>query len=208
MPAPGSFCMPKSQRRTRADSRSAILTGVLIMLVLATGCDLFATRTPEPPGTETGAYLQPDTPDQVLENLRNAIAELNAPNYRRSFSDGFRFQPTAEAEAQNPSIWNGWSAQEEESYFRALVEAARLTSGNELRLTDIEQTAGSVRYTVDASYVLVLNHRSTELPNTLQGRVAWSIEKGQDGLWYIATWTDNSIGTAASWSDLKAAFIK
>ena len=159
-------------------------------------------------GTETGAYLQPDTPDQVLENLRNAIAELNAPNYRRSFSDGFRFQPTAEAEAQDPSIWNGWGAQEEESYFRALVEAARLTSGNELRLTDIEQTAGSVRYTVEASYVLVLNHRSTELPNTLQGRVAWSIEKGQDGLWYIATWTDNSIGAAASWSDLKAAFIK
>ena len=100
--------MPKSQRRTHADSRSAILTGVLIMLVLATGCYLFATRTPEPPGTEPGAYRQPDTPDQVLENLRYAIAELNAPNYRRSFSDDFRFQPTAEAEAQDPSIWNGW----------------------------------------------------------------------------------------------------
>ena len=87
-------------------------------------------------------------------------------------------------------------------YFGGAVDAVLM------RLTDIEQTAGSVRYTVEASYVLVLNHRSTELPNTLQGRVAWSIEKGQDGLWYIATWTDNSIGAAASWSDLKAAFIK
>ena len=181
---------------------------MLIMLVFATGCDLFATRMPEPPGTETGTFLQPDTPDQVLENLRFAISELNAPNYRRSFSDDLHFQPTAEAEANDPAIWNGWGVQEEESYFRALVEAARLTSGNELRLTDVEQTAGPERYTVDASYVLVFNHRSTELPNRLQGRVAWSIEKGQDGLWYIATWTDNSTGTAASWSDLKAAFIK
>ncbi len=200
--------MPKSQRQTYVDFRSAILTGVLIMLAFATGCELFATRTPEPPGTETGVFLQPDTPDQVLENLRYAIAELNAPNYRRSFSDDFRFEPTAEAEARDPSIWNGWGAREEESYFRALVEAARLTSGNDLRLTDVEQTAGPVRYTVDASYVLVLNHRSTTLANTLQGRVAWSIEKGQDGLWYIVTWTDNSIAAAASWSDLKAAFIK
>jgi len=164
--------MPKSQRRTRVDPRSTIRTRALILLVFATGCDLFATRAPEPPGTETGTFLQPDTPDQVLENLRFAIAELNAPNYRRSFSDDLHFQPTVEAEANDPAIWNGWGVQEEESYFRALVEAARLTSGNELRLTDVEQTAGPDRYTVDASYVLVFNHRSAELPNRLQGRVA------------------------------------
>ena len=185
-----------------------MLSAALIALALAAGCDLFATREPEEPGAETGTYLQPDTPDQVLENVRSAISELNAPNYRRSFSDAFRFQPTAEAEAKDPAIWNGWGAHQEESYFRALVEAARLTSGNELRLTDIEQTAGPERYTVDAAYALAFNHRRPELPTTLRGRVAWSIEKGQDGLWYIASWTDNSISDAASWSDLKAAFIK
>ena len=200
--------MQRSQRRTHVDACPAILPCALIALALAAGCDLFDTRTPEPPGTETGTYLQPDTPDQVLENLRSAISELNAPNYRRSFANEFRFQPTAEAEAKDPAIWNGWGAQEEESYFRALVEAARLTSGNELRLTDIEQTAGAERYTVDAAYVLAFNHRRPELPSALRGRVAWSIEKGPDGLWYIASWTDHSVGDAASWSDLKAAFIK
>ncbi len=185
-----------------------MLPCMLVALALAAGCDLFATRTPDAPGTETGTYLQPDTPDQVLDNLRSAISELNAANYRRSFANEFQFQPTAEAEAKDPAIWDGWSAQEEESYFRALVEAARLTSGNELRLTDMEQTAGPDRYTVDAAYVLAFNHRRPELPNALRGRVAWSIEKGQDGLWYIASWTDHSVGEAASWSDLKAAFIK
>lgn len=183
-------------------------TWIVLLLVVLAGCDLFAPRRPEPPIDDSGTYVQPDTPDQVIENLRNAVAELNAQNYRRSFADDFVFEPTATAQARDQSIWNGWSVQDEESYFRALAEAARLTSGNELRLNDTETTAGETLFTVNASYLLTVNHRRPDLPNTLQGRLVWTIEQGQDGLWRITRWSDRELGDAASWSDLKADFIQ
>lgn len=186
-----------------------ILRPTLILLLVAiAGCDLFSTRTPEEPLGETGTFLQPDTPAQVVENIRNAVAELNAQNYRRSFAEDLLFEPTARAEASDPSIWTGWGPQAEESYFRALVEAARLTAENELRLNDVDETAGDMQHTLDASYLLTVNHRRSDLPTTLQGRLVWTITQGEDGLWRITSWTDREVGNAASWSDLKAAFIK
>ncbi|MEX2400879.1 MAG: hypothetical protein WD423_08925 [Rhodothermales bacterium] len=171
-------------------------------------CDVFSPRSPEHPIEDVGTFVQPDTPDQVVDNIRTAVAELNARNYRRSFADDLTFTPTTDASARDPSVWTGWSAQEEESYFLALAEAARLTADNELGLSDVEQTAGAARFTIDASYTLRVNHRRADLPTTLQGRLVWTIDQGEDGLWRVTSWTDRTVGDAASWSDLKAAFIK
>lgn len=181
---------------------------ILILMFCVAGCDVFSTRPPDPPIEDSGTYVQPDTPAQVIENIENAVTELNAQNYRRSFDPEFTFQPTASAEARDPSIWMGWGVQEEESYFSALVEAARLTTGNDLRLTDVETTAGETEFTVNATYLFTVNHRRTDLPETLQGRLVWTIAQGEDGLWYLTEWSDRQVGEAASWSDLKAAFIK
>ena len=182
---------------------------LLTSYVFLASCDLFSPRTPDPPIDEAGTFVQPDTPDQVIENVRNAVAELNAQNYRRSFADELEFAPTPEAEASAPSIWNGWGVQEEESYFRALASAARLTSGNELRLNDPTLSAvDAARFTFDATYLLTVNHRKQDLPSTLQGRLVWTIVQGSDGLWRISEWSDRSIGDAPSWSDLKTAFIQ
>lgn len=191
---------------TRMNANLPIVLAVV--LAVASGCELFSPRTPDPPLEGGGTYLQPDTPSQVVENIQNAVAELNAQNYRRSFADDLRFEPTAAAEASDPSIWTGWGDQEEESYFRALVEAARLTADNELRLNDVDETAGDMQHTLDATYLLTINHRRDDLPKTLQGRLVWTIEQGGDGLWRVTRWTDRSLDDAASWSDLKAAFIK
>lgn len=189
-----------------------ILPVCFILLVgpfLLTGCDVFSTRDPSPPLEDAGTYVQPDTPDQVIENIQNAVIELNAQNYRRSFADGFEFRPTASAEAGNPSIWTGWGVQDEESYFRATVQAARLTSGNELRLNETNLSAiDAQRFTFDAGYVLTINHRRPDLATSLQGRLVWTLEQGEDGLWRITEWTDREVGDAESWSDLKAEFIK
>ncbi len=183
------------------------LTAALLVLVWA-GCDMFSPRTPDPPRDDAGTYIQPSTPEDVIENVRSAVAEMNARNYRRSFDPDLRFEPTESAGARDPSLWTGWGTQEEESYFRSMAESARLTANNELRLSDVEQTAGASRFDVDASYTLVVNHRQGDLSETLRGRLVWAIEQGQDGLWRITRWTDRSAGDAASWSDLKAAFIK
>lgn len=190
--------------------RSAVVAipALIMTLAVAAGCDVFSTRTPDPPLEDTGTFLQPDTPEQVIENIQNAVAELNAQNYRRSFDPELRYEPTAEAEARDPSIWTGWGAQEEESYFRALAEAARLTPDNQLRLNDVDQSAGATRFSVEATYLITVNHRRSDLPTTLQGRLVWTIDQAEDGLWRVTEWTDRTLGNAASWSDLKAVFIK
>lgn len=185
---------------------ASLLLGAAFLLL--GGCDLFSPRSPDPPIEDTGTFMQPDTPDDVVDNIQNAVSELNAQNYRRSFAADFTFEPTSAAEARDPSIWMGWGVQDEESYFSGLVEAARLTTGNELRLSDVETTAGETEFIVNATYLLTVNHRRADLPETLQGRFVWTIAQAEDGLWYLSDWTDRQVGEAASWSDLKAAFIK
>lgn len=218
VPASGSPPLPV--RRLHAASvrhaRVAAVYGALVVIVsliagplILTGCDVFSTREPVPPLEDAGTFGQPDTPDQVIENIRNAISELNAQNYRRSFADGFEFGPTASAAARDPSIWTGWGAQDEESYFRAAVQAARLTSGNELRFNETTLSAITPdRFSYEAGYVLTLNHRRPDLDTALQGRLVWTLEQDEDGLWRITEWIDRELGDAASWSDLKAEFIK
>lgn len=197
-------------RDTAWVTRYVRVGGLIVVCVhLLTGCDLFSTREPAPPLEEAGTYVQPDTPDQVIENLQFAVSELNAQNYRRSFSDALEFQPTASAEASDPSIWTGWSVQDEDSYFRAAAQAARLTTGNEVRLTEANLSAVTPeRFTFDAGYVLTINHRRPDLATSLQGRLVWTLEQGEDGLWRITQWIDREVGDADSWSKLKAEFIK
>lgn len=177
-------------------------------LAVLAGCGVFETRTPEPPVQEGGTFTQPDTPDQVVENLQNAIAELNVLNYRRSLSATVLFTPTATAEAQ-ASIWQGWSRTEEERYFSTLTAAAQGATSHRLTLNDRVLTAlGPDRSLLEATYVLTVNHRRPDAPTEVQGRLRWLITQGTDGLWVLAEWTDQELGTSPSWSDLKAAFVQ
>jgi hypothetical protein len=182
---------------------------LILLVVTATACDLFTTRTPEPPIAEGGTFLQPDTPDQVIANIQSAIAELNTQNYRRSFAPDMTFEPTGSAQARDPAVWTGWSRAEEERYFRTLAADARLTTGNELRLND--RTLSVVRedrFVLDATYVLTIFHRRPHLSESAQGRLVWAISQAEDGLWYVSEWTDQDLSGAVSWSDLKAEFVK
>ncbi len=177
-----------------------------IMLMTVSGCSLFQTRDPEPPDAGRGTYLQPDTPDRVVENIRFAISERNTRNYRRSLADELAFQPTATAESRDP-IWGGWNAGAEESYFAGLVSSVAAEAGMSLELNDETLTAiDASRFVFDATYVLTANHNRPETPRNFQGRLAWELVQQQDGLWSLTSWTDREIGNEPSWSDLKAAF--
>lgn len=195
----------RAAARCRAGRLPGLVLAVLFALAMA-GCDLFSTRTPESPIQEGGTYEQPDTPEQVIENLRFAVAELNPRNYRRSFADDFVFRPAPEAEARDPSLWSSWGAAQEAQAFTALAESAARTTGNGLSLQYTASFESERRVLIDGSYVLTVRHRRTELPVTVQGRLLWTLVQGEDGLWAIERWTDQMVGSASSWSDLKAAF--
>jgi len=182
---------------------------ILLVAVLALpGCNLLDTREPEDPVTEGGTFLQPDTPEQVVDNISAAVAELNTLNYRRSLAENLDFRPTATAEARD-GIWGSWSRAEEDQYFATLVAAASGNTGHGLVLNDESFTlVDASHYRLDATYVLTVNHTRPDAPSRVQGRLLWTVEQRTDGLWELSAWTDQELGTEPSWSDLKAEFVK
>jgi len=179
------------------------------LLVVSSGCDLFSPRTPEDPVDEAGTFLQPDTPEQVVENIQFSIAELNPPNYTRSLNTSIMFLPTEQARARDENIWGAWSQTEENQYFTTIAAAAQFATGHELVLTN--QTISIItedRFEIDASYLLTINHNRPDVPTTVQGRLIWVMTQGEDGLWNLTEWTDREVGNEPSWSDLKSEFIK
>lgn len=194
--------------RFRMQDGSTITRTIVITIVVLTcsACSLFETRTPELPVSERGTYLQPDTPDRVVENIRFALAEQSTRNYRRSLSDALSFQPTATAQSRDP-IWSGWTSGEEEAYFATLVSAISAESGLSLDLNDATLTAvDAERFVYDATYVITADHNRSETPRIFQGRLSWEIAQQADGLWSLTAWSDREVGSEPSWSDLKAAF--
>lgn len=178
---------------------------VLLSLTFA-ACDVFALRDPEPPITEGGTFIQPDTPDQVVENIQAAISELNVANYTRSLAEDLNFQPTVSAE-QRDAIWSSWSRAQEQSYFTQLVAAASAGGQHVLELSDETMTVLTEdRYSLEARYVLTVQHSRVEVPSLVQGRLVWIITQGADSQWRLQEWTDRELGSEPSWSDLKAGF--
>ncbi|HAY35422.1 MAG TPA: hypothetical protein DCY57_00320 [Bacteroidetes bacterium] len=184
-----------------------ILTYTLAVLTL-TACSVFSTREPEDPLAESGTFDQPDTPEQVIDNIQFSIAELNTLNYRRSLSESFTFRPSASAQARE-SVFASWTRSQEEQYFSALTAAAALNVGHVLALNDRSLTlVAPDEFVLDATYVLNINHSRAEVPKQVQGRLVWVLKQGSDGLWSILEWTDQELGSEPSWSDLKAEFMK
>ena len=187
--------------------RGWILLGGLLLLTL-TGCDVFSPREPEPPIGDGGSYVQPDTPDQVIENMETAISTLSTSNYRRLFASNFTFRPTPTALARE-QIWSGWGRTEEDRYFTSLASALLPGGSHELDLDDATlSVASESRYIYEASYVLMVQHSRQDVPRAVSGRLVWVLTQESDGLWYISEWTDQEIENSFSWSDLKAAFYK
>lgn len=181
-----------------------------VLCLFLTGCGLFDPRTPEPPLGNGGTFLQPDTPDRVVQNLQAAIAELNTQNYLRSLASPLAFDPTVAAEAEDPLVWANWGRPEEDAYFSRLAAAARPFSGHSLQFFNERITPAPDRYTLEAQYLLTVRHSRADegIPTQVQGRLVWVITPTNDGLWALSSWTDQAIGGQPSWSTLKAAFVK
>ncbi|ACY47611.1 hypothetical protein [Rhodothermus marinus] len=180
----------------------------VLVLVGLLGCDLFTPREPEAPVAESGTFLQPDTPERVVENLQAAIAERNAGNYVRSLAEDFAFVPTASAQSRDPALWAGWNRAREEQYFTAMVAAVTPSATPQLQLSN--QTASfesESRYVLEATYRLTVPHTRPDAPTIVEGRLVWEIVQQPSGLWALSRWTDRQQGETPSWSDLKRAFV-
>lgn len=198
--------------------KNFLLTGLLLLAVLLSGCDIFQTRTPEPPDEGGGAgFQQPDRPEQVIDNLQAAVADMNLANYMRNFvedgqtEENFTFSPSSSALDNNPDIWQNWSRENESAYFSNLVSATQNLNGHSLTLSEEERVTlpdGGERITASYTITLIHNRSETGTPTVGSGNFLMDLVQDDNGLWYIQSWSDSAAGASFTWSDFKAEFLR
>lgn len=186
----------------------------LFLPLLLSGCELFATREPEEPQIGTGGvFIQPDTPNAVLDNLSNSVREMNAINYLNCLSaTDYVFQPAGQGNIGDPTLWSGWGRIEEDRYFKNLASAAENLTGHSLSL-DVERRddLSPTEHRVIANYALVVNtnrNTASRVPNRITGQFIIIMRTNATGLWSISSWTDIATNPEYSWTELKAEFIR
>lgn len=189
---------------------------VWILMLGCMGCKSpFSTRNPEPPETAQSKWIPAHSPDQVLVNLQNAIAERNVENYIRCLADSvntaraFRFDPDLEVVNQFPGIFNRWSLEKEETVFRQLCALVPKDSLFSLSWEEFQQeyttpdTAVFVRrYQVEIHYT----QDQFSIPRVYEGIAEFRLMENRQGEWVIYRWIDNGVSGFKSWSFLKASF--
>lgn len=187
------------------------------------GCDIFSTRTPEPP--ETGSsfiWIPALTPHQLLENFSGSLKEVDGTNHSKCFiaetdsaSTGetfiYHFVPRAGLDPSSQSIFDGWSAASEKDYIvklRSILVAdpklSVLISNEKIEQNDVHSAKVEFDYTV----LLPIEGTSTipstvsgsgqfecELITTVQGTKEWRV------VWMYDYLTSGS--TTKTFSDLK-----
>jgi hypothetical protein len=172
-------------------------------------CDLFETRSAEPPNQARSSYEQPVEPETVLSNLVNSFTDLNVSNYSACFTNysysgkNFIFIPSAGASLQYPELINSWNINSEEQYFKNLVtripEDARIT----LTLSNDNYNLLGDSAIVTATYTLTVPQYENNIPANYSGEMRISLIRDSRSLWSIYYWQDIKKDDVASWSELK-----
>lgn len=192
----------------------ATVNSLFILFILTSCTNPFSTREPEEPISAHQTWVQPRQPDLVLENLRNAILELNSDNYMRSISDTskalppFKFIPAADVAAENPGIFADWGRENERSYFSVL---SAITPADSVRFmsfkTDKVDLSGATALII-TKYTLHVHHTQQVrgIPAEVKGEARFTLMSDTFGDWAIIEWQDISTAAAPTWSILKANF--
>lgn len=182
-------------------------------VVLIQGCDLFNTRTPQKPSETGSSFVPPTSPSIVIDNLTNAISELNTENYISCFVDStfstyrFLFQAAQGTQTAYGALFHDWNISSERTYFNNL--RSRIPTGGESALIFTDARFESIQadsavYT--ATYTLIVQHTVQGVPQQAQGTLLFLMSLDRNNNWAIYRWIDNKTGNDFSWSDLKARF--
>jgi hypothetical protein len=188
-----------------------ILTVIIgLSLMLVSSCDLFSTRPTEPPFDPGSAWIYPTQVDQVFENMKQAIVDVNGDHYMRCF-----FTPDDTLETYlfipNPNtIWPlsvPWGYDEEYQAIDYLFSLLSTGSPGFLSfLSEGELVYGNEDSVwVTKSYTMVVPVSDPLLPQEVRGRADFYLAKNGTGYWAIYRWEDiENLEGYASWTDLKA----
>lgn len=172
----------------------------------------FATRDPEEPVTSQTSWIQPVSPETVLDNLVDAIREKSVDNYIRCFGGTesvraqFQFIPEISVSNHYQGVFTGWNIFHERNYLNHLFGQLPQDSLSSLILNDVTEFHYGDSVSTMKDYELHVSHTNQAVASFVTGRLEMTLKKGQDALWYISYWADFRIGEGPVWSILKAEF--
>lgn len=197
-------------------SRRGVI-GPLLIFVLSLSCQWpFDTREPEPPKVQRSTWIQPTSPEMVLTNMKNAIAEKNIENYMRCLVDSvhstktFVYVPDPVVANTNPTLFRQWDIARERNYINQVFAVLPADSSRRLVFQELPSTVTPDSAVLKRNYELVLKHilPPKDFPREARGQAEFWLAKNDAGDWAIYRWIDAGIADAPSWSALRASFGK
>ena len=186
---------------------------VLISFALVlNGCDIFNTRSAEPPNQPRSSYQQPVTPDILISNLVSSLEDKNVENYLACLSDSsfthrvFVFSPSSAALSQFPSLSDNWGRKNEEQYFNNMISKVSDNVQITLSLSNVSISPLGDSLIYSASYSLSVPNNDANIPNNYQGDLKFSMIRDSRATWSIYNWQDTKSSDLPSWSELKGRF--
>ncbi len=185
---------------------------LFLFLLFFSGCDLFNTRDPQKPDQPRSNYKLAVTPEILLENFTNSLAEKNVQNYLNCFSDSafagkeFQFIPSADANSKYPALFQDWSKKSEEQYFNNLI--SHISQDQPITFTKSNEQSsfsGDNGIVYSASYFLVVPHND-EISKNFEGELQFTLIRDSRAVWTIAQWQDIKSSQNSSWSELKGFY--
>lgn len=176
----------------------------------------FSTRDPEPPISGQSSWVQPTSPNYVMINLRNAIAEKNINNYLRCLADtslvqsSFLFVPDPAVLAANPGLFTRWDKEKERNYLNQMMAFLPKDSTCSVLFTLKSENTFQDSVILVQNYDLSVAHKqqASGCPKFMRGQAEFRLVRAAEDLWYIYRWTDYATGDESTWSALRAFFGK
>lgn len=189
-----------------------VLLTCLPLILLLAGCGLFETRDPEPPSSGSSTFVPPTSPDLVIDNLEDAVAEKSAENYLRCLVDTlnsdqrYTFIPTAAAAGRYATTFASWSLQSERAWFAAMKAFAEDGAPASLTLTGAFSVIAADSAIYEGRYDLTWQHGVSGLAETVRGSLQFIMHTDRNSIWSITRWTDFPINDETAWSEWKGRF--
>jgi hypothetical protein len=183
------------------------LFSIVLICLSLTSCDLFSTRTPDPPDVgSTFFWTAAGTPNTLLENFKGALQVADAANYAKCFISThdtattpavYAFTPRPGLDATSKLVFDGWNTQSEQNFLTKLRSSLVSNPRLEVSITNLQiNQSNATVATLQANYIVSfpLPSNST-LPESISGSLIFDMRfvtiEGGTQEWRIINWTDD-----------------
>lgn len=177
----------------------------ILLLLTLSSCDVFHTRSSEPPITQRGNFQPATTTDILLQNLQNSFKDKLMDNYMACFSDKiFSFSPSA-GSVSRYSILQNWTRQDEGQFFNNLINSVPQNSIITLSFSKTELIPQGDSTSYSAKYTITVPFLDEQKPKLYQGNLHFTMIRDSKLQWVISYWMDIKDEQYPSWSELKGS---